>query len=178
MNFFYSFYIFLIFISKILGLRQALLKCNFDSNDNCISYSIENLNPDIEQLRNNNIEVKSLLHKRSYIPIIKNNHKIKLQGFPLISLMTNEFMKRIVNPGFILGKNKKNLKSIFHRSVKRIDDQEMYVLIVLHTFIYIPIKSRLKYNIIFSNDTINSKDYSIEYCLWKIKDFIKIEVRL
>ena len=138
MNFFYSFYIFLIFISKNLGLRQALLKCNFDINDNCISYSIENLRPDVEQLRNNNIEVKSLLHKKSYIPTKKIvDNKISLSGFPLVSLMTDEYIKRIINPEFILRKNKKDLKNIFHRNIKRIDKYDMYVMIVGHIQIII-----------------------------------------
>lgn len=182
------------------ALKKALLQCNFNSQSECISLSLTSLESFLKNSQTFNVELKTFLYKSSTLnenhyfydiyDKLNDNHNKKsyfskncmnynslnrYKGFPLLSIMESQYFKRILHPSLILNKTKKDLLKIFHRNVIDSTDNLIMISVILPSKIYMLANSDINY-IIDSEDTrINSKNYSINYSLWKINNFVNIQ---
>lgn len=194
--------IFFLLLNSCNALKKALLQCNFNSHSECVSLSLTSLDSFFKNSQTFNIELKTFLHKKSSSNENKNhyfydvydkindNHNKKsyfskncmsytslnrYKGFPLLSIMEAQYCKRILHPSLILNKNKKDLLKIFHRNVINTTDNLIMVSVILPSKIYMLANSDINYLIDSQDTIINSKDYSINYSLWKINNFVNIQ---
>ena len=194
--------IFFLLLNSCNALKKALLQCNFNSHSECVSLSLTSLDSFFKNSQTFNIELKTFLHKKSSSNENKNhyfydvydkindNHNKKsyfskncmsytslnrYKGFPLLSIMEAQYCKRILHPSLILNKTKKDLLKIFHRNVINTTDNLIMVSVILPSKIYMLANSDINYLIDSQDTIINSKDYSINYSLWKINNFVNIQ---
>jgi hypothetical protein len=158
----------------VCGLKQALLKIKFNCKDECESFLIENLN--VGKTYIHNIQIKSLLHNNinMYEEEIKDNKLDKLKGYPLLSIFGKP-NRRILNPFLLLNKERTYFRRIFNRNIKYETKDKMNVLVILPSYIYVPIKLDINYSIYYPYNVIYSKDYCIDYSMWKINNFILLK---
>ena len=196
------YFILFLLLNSCNALKKALLQCNFNSHSECISLSITNLELFSKNSQTLNIELKTFLHKKSssnenknhsfydvYDKLNDNHNKRsyfskdcmsytslkRYKGFPLLSIMESQYFKKILHPSLILNKNKRDLLKIFHRNVIHTSDNLIMVSVILPSEIYMLANSDINYLIDSQDTKINSNDYSINYSLWKINNFVNIQ---
>jgi hypothetical protein len=194
------YFILFLLLNSSNALKKALLQCNFNSHSECISISLNSLESFFKKSETLNIELKTFLHKKSssnenhyfydVYDKLNDNHNKKsyfsnncisykslnrYSGFPLLSIMESQYFKRILHPSLILNKTKKDLLKKFHRNVIHTNDNLIMVSVILPSKIYMLANSSINYLINSQDTIINSKDYSLNYSLWKISNFVNIQ---
>ena len=160
---------------RIYCFQKALLKINFNSNNECDSFSIENL--DIYKSYVHNIQIKSLLHKNMNIyeeDIKDKNINIPEQSL-LISVLDKYPNKRLLDPFLLLNKKRNFFKNKFRKNIQFETKDKMNVLVMLPSYFFIPIKMSINYIIYYPYKKIYSKDYCIDYSMWKVNAFILLK---
>ena len=157
---------------SINALKEVLLKIKFNCNNVCESFLIKNMNFNKSYLHN--IQVKSLLHKNinKYERTINYFKNKKLKGIPLLGYISKSPNKRLLNPYYILNREKEYFKKIFNKHIKYDKDNIMEIMVILPSFIYVPIKMDINYSIYYPFKMISSKDYCVDYSMWQINNFI------
>lgn len=174
MKFLFILWLNLIYYMNVFSLKKALLKIKFNSKNECDSFILENLN--IGKTYLHNIQIKSLLHKNvnPYEEKIIDDKIEKKKGYPLLSFV-GKSNKRLLNPLLLLNEKRDELKKIFIRNIQYENEEEMKILVILPSFFYIPIKLNINYSIYYPYNIIYSKDYCIDFSVWKINNFISLK---
>lgn len=160
------------------ALKEVLLKIKFNCNNVCESFFVKNL--DFNKSYLHNIQVKSLLHRNinKYEEKISYIKSKKLKGIPLLSSISKSPNKRLLNPYLLLNKKREYFKEIFHKHIKYEKDNIIEILVILPSFIYVPIKMNINYSIYYPYRIIYSKDYCVDYSMWQINNFIWLKFEI